>query len=193
MAERFLTPEGLRRISKVLVPLLLLAVIVYAWPSKAQKTATVYFSRTVHIYKGGDVDVLGVKVGSITGVQPDGNQVKVTIKYNASQHIPANASAVILTPTLVADRVVQLTPAYSGGPVLAEQGRHPAAENRGSARAGSGLREPQRTRPGRRPERGEQERRPVQPVQRRGRQPERQRQRHPLHDHVRLAVRGHAR
>ncbi len=85
------------------------------------KTATIYFSRTVHIYKGGDVDVLGVKVGSITGVHPDGDKVKVTIKYKSSQHIPASASAVILTPTLVADRVVQLTPAYTGGPVLADK------------------------------------------------------------------------
>jgi phospholipid/cholesterol/gamma-HCH transport system substrate-binding protein len=119
--ERLMSPEGLRRIAKILVPLLLLAIIVYAWPSKPQKTATVYFSRTVHVYKGGDVDVLGVKVGSITGVHPDGDRVKVTIRYNASQKVPANASAVILTPTLVADRVVQLTPAYSSGPVLADK------------------------------------------------------------------------
>jgi phospholipid/cholesterol/gamma-HCH transport system substrate-binding protein len=114
-------PNGLRRVAKVLVPLLLLAIIVFAWPSKAKRSATIYFSRTVHVYKGGDVDVLGVKVGSITGVHPEGDRVKVTIKYNASQRIPANASAVILTPTLVADRVVQLVPAYTGGPVLSDK------------------------------------------------------------------------
>ncbi|HEX4428183.1 MAG TPA: MCE family protein [Frankiaceae bacterium] len=125
MLERLTGPESLRRISKVLIALLLLGIIVYAWPSKGQKSATIYFSRTVHIYKGGDVDVLGVKVGSITGVHPDGDRVKVTIKYNASQRIPANASAVILTPTLVADRVVQLTPAYTGGALLANKATIP--------------------------------------------------------------------
>jgi phospholipid/cholesterol/gamma-HCH transport system substrate-binding protein len=125
MLERLTGPEGLRRIAKVLVPVMLLAVIVYAWPSKAQRSATIYFSRTVHIYKGGDVDVLGVKVGTITGVHPDGDRVQVTIRYNASQRIPANASAVILTPTLVADRVVQLTPAYTGGAVLADKATIP--------------------------------------------------------------------
>lgn len=125
MLERLTGPQGLRRIAKVLVPLLLLGIVVYAWPSTAQKTATVYFSKTVHIYKGGDVDVLGVKVGSITGVHPDGDRVKVTIKYNASQRVPASASAVILTPTLVADRVVQLTPAYTGGPLLADKATIP--------------------------------------------------------------------
>jgi phospholipid/cholesterol/gamma-HCH transport system substrate-binding protein len=114
-------PNGLRRVAKVLIPLLLLAIIVMAWPSKAKRSATIYFSRTVHVYKGGDVDVLGVKVGSITGVHPEGDRVKVTIKYNSSQRIPANASAVILTPTLVADRVVQLVPAYTGGPVLSDK------------------------------------------------------------------------
>ncbi|HEX4018550.1 MAG TPA: MCE family protein [Frankiaceae bacterium] len=125
MTPRFLSPESLRRISKVLVPLLLLAIVLLAWPSKAQKSATIYFSRTVHIYKDGDVDILGVKVGTITGVHPDGDRVKVTIKYNASQRIPASASAVILTPTLVADRVVQLTPAYTGGPLLANKATIP--------------------------------------------------------------------
>jgi phospholipid/cholesterol/gamma-HCH transport system substrate-binding protein len=121
MLAHFTGPNGLRRVAKVLVPLLLLAIIVFAWPSKAKRSATIYFSRTVHVYKGGDVDVLGVKVGSITGVHPEGDRVKVTIKYNASQRIPANASAVILTPTLVADRVVQLVPAYTGGPVLSDK------------------------------------------------------------------------
>ena len=34
--------------------------------------------------------------------------------------IPANAKAVIISPSIVGDRFVQLTPAYSGGQVLAD-------------------------------------------------------------------------
>ena len=117
---------------------------------RRRRSATIYFSRTVHVYKGGDVDVLGVKVGSITGVHPDGDRVKVTIKYNASQRIPANASAVILTPTLVADRVVQLTPAYTGGPVLADKAVIPLQKTGRAAGAGPGLQQPERARQGRR-------------------------------------------
>ena len=114
-------PETLRTTAKIVGALLLVGIIVYAWPSTAQKSATVYFARTVHVYKGGDVDVLGIKVGSITAVKPQGDRVRVDIKYDASQRIPANASAVILTPTLVADRVVQLAPAYTGGAVMADK------------------------------------------------------------------------
>ncbi len=33
MLGQLSTPEGLRRIAKVLVPVLLLAIIVFAWPS----------------------------------------------------------------------------------------------------------------------------------------------------------------
>jgi phospholipid/cholesterol/gamma-HCH transport system substrate-binding protein len=114
-------PDTLRLTAKIVGALLLVGIIVYAWPTNSQKGATVYFARTVHVYKGGDVDVLGIKVGSITAVKPQGDRVRVDIKYNSSQRIPANASAVILTPTLVADRVVQLAPAYTGGPVMADK------------------------------------------------------------------------
>ena len=120
MLSRLTNGEGLRKAAFAVVALLLITVIYYAWPSKAEKQATVYFPRTVHIYAGGDVTVLGIKVGSITAVKPQGDRVRVDIKYDASQRIPADASAVILTPTLVADRVVQLTPAYTGGPVMAD-------------------------------------------------------------------------
>src|SRR5947209_8746 len=112
---------SLRKVTIAVVVLLLLSVVYLMWPSKAQKHATIYFPRTVHIYAGGDVDVLGIKVGSIKRVRPQGDRVRVDISYNASQRIPANASAVILTPTLVADRVVQLTPAYTGGAVMADK------------------------------------------------------------------------
>jgi phospholipid/cholesterol/gamma-HCH transport system substrate-binding protein len=111
----------LRKMAYAVGALLLIVIVVYAWPSKGQKSATVYFARTVHIYKGGDVDVLGIKIGSITAVKPEGDRVRVDLTYDSSQRIPANASAVIVTPTLVADRVVQLAPAYTGGAVMADK------------------------------------------------------------------------
>src|SRR3546814_2223106 len=41
--------------------------------------------------------------------------------YDASFKIPADAKAVVITPTLVADRFVQLTPVYEEGPVMADK------------------------------------------------------------------------
>ena len=54
--------------------------------------------------------------------------MRVEMEYDAKYDVPADAKAVIVTPTLVADRFVQLTPAYDEG----RQGRwrrrrHPAA------------------------------------------------------------------
>lgn len=80
---------------------------------------TAYFDRTVGVYSGSAVRVLGVPVGQITGVQPDGDQVKVDMLLDSDVHVPADAQAVIVAPSLVSDRYVQLTPAYTSGPEMA--------------------------------------------------------------------------
>ncbi len=76
---------------------------------------TAHFPRAVSIYQGSDVRILGVNVGRVTAVTPEGNSVRVDMEYDASYRVPADAKAVIVTPTLVADRFVQLTPAYHSG------------------------------------------------------------------------------
>jgi phospholipid/cholesterol/gamma-HCH transport system substrate-binding protein len=94
-----------------------------------QKTATAYFPVAVHVYPGSNVDVLGVKVGTVKSVKPEGTEVKVVLSYDADRRIPAVVSAVIVDPTLVADRVVQLAPVYAGGPVLADNAVIPLKRN----------------------------------------------------------------
>src|SRR3954466_2544797 len=103
----------------------LLALAYVAWPSGDSKTATAYFTKTVHLYSGSDVVILGVKVGKVRTVDPVGDKVKVTFEYDASQKVPADAHAIIVEPTIVADRVVQLAPAYGGGAVLADHATIP--------------------------------------------------------------------
>jgi len=51
-------------------------------------------------------------------VIPEGNSVRVEMKYEAKYDVPAEAKAAVITPTLVADRFVQLTPAYTEGAVM---------------------------------------------------------------------------
>ena len=82
------------------------------------KTVSAHFPRAVSIYKGSDVRILGVNVGKVTAVVPEGNSVRVEMEYDATYKLPADAKAVIVTPTLVADRFVQLTPVYTSGPEL---------------------------------------------------------------------------
>jgi phospholipid/cholesterol/gamma-HCH transport system substrate-binding protein len=83
-----------------------------------KRTLTAHFPRAVSVYEGTDVRILGVNVGRVTAVIPEGNSVQVEIEYDAEQKLPADATAAIVTPTLVADRFIQLGPAYTGGAVL---------------------------------------------------------------------------
>ncbi|MBS9375814.1 MCE family protein [Rhodococcus sp. B50] len=79
---------------------------------------TAYFDKAVGIYEGSDVRVLGVEVGKVTSVEPQGDIVKVGLRVNRGIDIPADARAVQITPSVVADRYVQLTPAYTGGDTM---------------------------------------------------------------------------
>jgi phospholipid/cholesterol/gamma-HCH transport system substrate-binding protein len=79
---------------------------------------TAYFTRTVGVYSGSEVKVLGVGVGRIDSVTPQGDRVEVELTVDDGVEIPANAQAVVVAPSLVSDRYVQLTPAYRSGPLM---------------------------------------------------------------------------
>ncbi len=83
------------------------------------KQITAYFSQTIGVYAGSSVRILGVAVGTVDAVQPVGGQVKVTMTVDHGISVPAGAKAVVVSPSVVADRYVQLTPAYTGGPQMA--------------------------------------------------------------------------
>ena len=70
------------------------------------------------VYEGSDVRVLGVPIGKVETVEPEGTQVKVVMHYDEEIQIPADAEAVIVSPSVVGDRYIQLTPAYESGPEL---------------------------------------------------------------------------
>ncbi len=110
-----------RRVVLLVVVLLGLAAIltIVVAPSDT-RSVTAHFPRAVSVYEGTEVRILGVKVGKVTAVIPEGNSVRVEMEYDAKYDVPAEAQAVIITPTLVADRFVQLTPVYEGGEVMAD-------------------------------------------------------------------------
>ena len=84
------------------------------------KHITAWFGETVGVYAGSDLRILGVKVGSVDEVTPVGTQVRVTMTLDKGIAVPANADAVVISPSVVSDRCVQLTPVYRGGPQLAD-------------------------------------------------------------------------
>jgi phospholipid/cholesterol/gamma-HCH transport system substrate-binding protein len=81
-------------------------------------TVVAYFSQTLALYPGDKIQIMGVKVGSIDSIEPAGDRMKVTFHYANRHKVPANATASILNPSLVASRTIQLSPPYTGGPVL---------------------------------------------------------------------------
>jgi phospholipid/cholesterol/gamma-HCH transport system substrate-binding protein len=111
-----------RTLLRWLVPGLIVVLAVTAGVTMltggGERTLVAHFPRTVSIYEGSDVRVLGVPVGKVDRVTPNGTDVKVTMHYADDVQVPADAKAVIVAPSVVGDRYVQLTPAYTHGPVL---------------------------------------------------------------------------
>ncbi|MEH3140664.1 MAG: MCE family protein [Mycobacterium kyogaense] len=91
-----------------------------AYRSLTTTTVTAYFPETVGLYPGDRVLVMGVRVGAIDSIVPERDRSKVVLHFDHSVMVPANATASILNPSLVASRAIQLGPAYEGGPALAD-------------------------------------------------------------------------
>jgi phospholipid/cholesterol/gamma-HCH transport system substrate-binding protein len=106
----------------ILVVLLVAGAVVLVRQTVLRPTTiTAYFTSATAIYPGDEVRVVGVKVGTITDIQPAGGQAKLTLAVDHGVSVPANAKAIIMAQNLVAARYVQLTPAYEDtGPVMAD-------------------------------------------------------------------------
>jgi phospholipid/cholesterol/gamma-HCH transport system substrate-binding protein len=114
MAKKLLVPA--------IVVALVLATALTLFRGDDRKTLTAHFPRTISIYEGSDVRVLGVPIGQVDTVTPSGTDVVVTMSYDAEAEIPADAKAVIIAPSIVGDRFVQLTPTFEEGDDLLADG-----------------------------------------------------------------------
>ncbi|MCV7100423.1 MCE family protein [Mycobacterium palustre] len=114
------------RLKKLLIAVLSVVLIagiveVIRGQSVAARTRiTAYFNNSNGIYPGDDVLILGVKVGKIDKIEPQPTRAKISFWVNDKYKVPANARAVIISPQLVTARAIQLTPAYTTGPALAD-------------------------------------------------------------------------
>jgi phospholipid/cholesterol/gamma-HCH transport system substrate-binding protein len=110
---------GFTRILTFVAVIAVVAALVWAaLPQQDKKTLTASFPRTVSLYEGSDVRILGVPVGTVESVTPTGTDVTVKMSYESKYKLPADAKAVIISPAVVGDRFVQLTPVYTGGKAL---------------------------------------------------------------------------
>lgn len=99
-------------IASVVVVLGLVAAFVgwQLYQKLSNNTVVAYLPTAIALYSGDKVQIMGVRVGSIDSIEPAGDKMKVTFHYANKYKVPANASAVIVNPTLVASRSIQLEP-----------------------------------------------------------------------------------
>jgi phospholipid/cholesterol/gamma-HCH transport system substrate-binding protein len=103
-------------LATALVLILLAGTIVATNLSADHKVhVTAFFTNSNGIFAGDEVRILGVPVGKIDTIEPQPQRVKITFWYDRKYQVPATANAVILSPSLVTARAIQLTPAYTGG------------------------------------------------------------------------------
>ncbi len=81
-------------------------------------TVVAYFPQALALYPGDKVQIMGVRVGAIDKIEPEGDTMRVTMHYQNKYKVSEDATASILNPSLVASRTIQLSPAYTGGPVM---------------------------------------------------------------------------
>lgn len=105
-------------LAAVVVMLLVAATLLFLNRDDNIQYLTVDFEQTNSVYKGSEVKILGVAVGKVESLSPRGNVVRVKISYDGSQRLPADVKAVVVSPSIVGDRFIQLTPAYTGGATL---------------------------------------------------------------------------
>ncbi|MGB3303200.1 MAG: MCE family protein [Gordonia sp. (in: high G+C Gram-positive bacteria)] len=100
------------------------SLVPATWTAAAGQanTVTAYFDDVSGIYDGNDVAVLGMPVGRVTSVEPQGTRVKVTMTVDNSIDVPADVTAAIVNTSIVTTRHIELSPTYQEGPKLEDGG-----------------------------------------------------------------------
>jgi phospholipid/cholesterol/gamma-HCH transport system substrate-binding protein len=105
-------------VTVALVISLIAAATIFLRGGEDTYRVTAFFPRAIGLFERSTVRVLGVEVGRIAEVAPEGDRVRVALDVREDVKIPANASAIIVPISLISDRYVQLSPVWRGGPAL---------------------------------------------------------------------------
>lgn len=115
-----------RRIPRLVAPALALTLLSSALSACSSGDDSGYmiearFSRTVALYEGADVLVMGIPVGSVDHIDTDAEGVLVSISMRGDVPLPADATAAIVPASLIGERNVVLGPAWvKGSPKLGD-------------------------------------------------------------------------
>ena len=83
------TPQALKYVV-VAVVIILVVVLVYLALGGGTKTGTAYFKFANSINPGDSVKVLGMDVGKVDKLTPEGDKIKVDFHYDSKVKLPAD-------------------------------------------------------------------------------------------------------
>lgn len=82
--------------------------------SEGTVRVTAQFSAAVGVYSGSEVRLMGVPIGEVTKVDAGNDYVTVGIEYDGEHVLPEDVQAVIVSPSIIADRFVQMVDPKDG-------------------------------------------------------------------------------
>ena len=85
------------------------ASVMLFWPEDKKDDTyqvTAYFEKAIGLFPNSDVNILGVPVGKVQEVEPEGKRVKVTMEVSKEYKVPADAQAQIVPISVISDRFV---------------------------------------------------------------------------------------
>ncbi|MBU3060022.1 MCE family protein [Nocardia sp. NEAU-G5] len=79
---------------------------------------TAEFRNIAGMFEGNPVTVLGLQVGKVDKIVPHDQYAEVHMTIDSGVKIPKTAIAALISPSIVTDRHIELSPVYTGGPTL---------------------------------------------------------------------------
>ena len=73
---------------------------------------------SVGLYAGNPVTQMGYKIGSVTSIEPRDTDVTVKFTIDSGRRVPQGVNAVTRSPSILADRALELVGNYEGGSQL---------------------------------------------------------------------------
>ncbi|WP_216891990.1 MCE family protein [Nocardia alni] len=79
---------------------------------------TAEFRNIAGMFVGNPVTVLGLQVGKVDKIVPHDEYAEVHMTIDGDVKLPKNVIAALISPSIVTDRHIELSPVYTGGPTL---------------------------------------------------------------------------
>ena len=120
MSRRLRDPRTVVAAAVAVVLVLIAAAGLFLRGREETYRVTAFFPRAIGLFPRSTVRVLGVEVGRVSAVEPEGDRVRVEMEINESTKVPEDATAIIVPISLISDRYVQLAPVYRSGRALSD-------------------------------------------------------------------------